>query len=451
MPATITPVPTETTPPTTLPTLAPTLTTRPGRPTRTPIIIPIYSPTAPPPTATPAPPPQITEWRGEYFNNLSLIGQPVVVRNDRDVDFDWLTGSPDSRINLDLFSARWSRSLLFEAGTYRFGIRVDDGVRLFVDGVLVLDDWRDGVRDVSADVTLSRGNHNLRVEYYERGGRASIQMSIARLIVLPTTTAVPPSPTARPAPTLTPIPQPSSTAIPTQPPPPPTFTRTPTVIPDHTNTPVPTPVTPTSTRPNPTATQPLPTATPLPPTLTPIPENTATPIPTLAPTPTATSTATPQPLPSATSTPANTPTPTAIPADTATPQPSPTLPPESTPSPTPIPEASNTPQPTKTATPSTTPTVTVSLVGTQLQVTGTQWSTRVSIAISPKADGSSATPLGNARVNRRGSFTFNKSLTAPISSPLYVVVRERRVTVIVPIATVASPAPDVTPTVTPIP
>jgi hypothetical protein len=266
LPATITPVPTETTPPTALPTLAPTLTTRPGRPTRTPIIIPIYSPTAPPPTATPAPPPQITEWRGEYFNNLSLIGQPVVVRNDRDVDFDWLTGSPDPRINLDLFSARWSRSLLFEAGTYRFGIRVDDGVRLFVDGVLVLDDWRDGVRDASVDLTLARGNHNLRVEYYERGGRASIQMSIARLIILPPATPAPTAPPPPPTKTPTAIPQPTSTALPTQPPPPPPFTRTPTSIPDDTSTPIPpTPIPSTPTRPNPTAT-PLPPT----PTLTPI-------------------------------------------------------------------------------------------------------------------------------------------------------------------------------------
>ena len=200
VPPTLAPVATETTaqtaqPPAT-PTSAPstplpTITQKPQRPTRTPVIIPIYSPTPlppPPPSATPVPPPQITEWRGEYFNNVSLIGQPSLVRNDRDVNFDWLTGSPDLRVNFDLFSARWSRALFYEAGTYRFSFRVDDGVRLFVDGVLVLDDWRDGVRDAATDVTLNRGNHSIRVEYYERSGRANIQMSVARIIILPTAT-----------------------------------------------------------------------------------------------------------------------------------------------------------------------------------------------------------------------------------------------------------------------
>jgi hypothetical protein len=94
--------------------------------------------------------------------------------------------------------------------------------------------------------------------------------------------------------------------------------------------------------------------------------------------------------------------------------------------------------------------VTASLIGAQLQVTGTQWSTRVSIAISAKADGSSATSLGNVRVNRRGVFTFTRALIGPIPNPLYVVVRERRVTVIVPV-TIVAPEPEVTPTVTLIP
>ena len=89
VPPTLAPVATETTaqtaqPPAT-PTSAPstplpTITQKPQRPTRTPVIIPIYSPTPlppPPPSATPVPPPQITEWRGEYFNNVSLIGSTI--------------------------------------------------------------------------------------------------------------------------------------------------------------------------------------------------------------------------------------------------------------------------------------------------------------------------------------------------------------------------------------
>src|SRR5690606_20532725 len=44
-------------------------------------------------------------WRGEYFNNLGLTGTPTLVRQDRAIDFDWGTGSPDPSITADNFSA----------------------------------------------------------------------------------------------------------------------------------------------------------------------------------------------------------------------------------------------------------------------------------------------------------------------------------------------------------
>jgi len=65
-------------------------------------------------------------WRGEYYNNKSLTGNPVFVRNEKAVDFDWRNGSPDAALPADNFSARWTRNLGFEAGTYRFYVSTDD-------------------------------------------------------------------------------------------------------------------------------------------------------------------------------------------------------------------------------------------------------------------------------------------------------------------------------------
>ena len=62
-----------------------------------------------------------------------------MVRNDDRLDFDWGNGSPDSLIPADRFSVRWTRSIDLEAGVYRFDLVVDDGVRFYVDGTLVLD------------------------------------------------------------------------------------------------------------------------------------------------------------------------------------------------------------------------------------------------------------------------------------------------------------------------
>lgn len=116
-------------------------------------------------------------WRGSYFTNADLSGAPSLKRNDVDINFNWGTGSPDPSIPVDNFSARWTQAFFFSEGTYVFYARMDDGVRLYVDGALVINDWQDGgVREVSGEVDLIPGDHLVRVEYYERVTEASIQV-----------------------------------------------------------------------------------------------------------------------------------------------------------------------------------------------------------------------------------------------------------------------------------
>lgn len=117
------------------------------------------------------------QWRGDYFANATLSGTPALVRNDADLNFNWGTGAPATGLPADNFSVRWSRNPSFDAATYRFHVLADDGVRFYIDGVLLVDDWRDGnARNASIDVRLTAGNHPLRVEYYERGGNAVAQL-----------------------------------------------------------------------------------------------------------------------------------------------------------------------------------------------------------------------------------------------------------------------------------
>jgi hypothetical protein len=68
----------------------------------------------------------------------------------------------------------------FEAGTYRFTLFADDGVRLWVDEQLLIDQWQDPqVATFQADVTLSQGYHRVCLEYYEGGGAAAVRLSWA--------------------------------------------------------------------------------------------------------------------------------------------------------------------------------------------------------------------------------------------------------------------------------
>ena len=140
--ATATPLPTlpPPTPPTPPPPLWPTVTPWPW-PT------PTQLPPPAPPTATPAP---SGAWLGEYYNNSDLLGSPQMVRWDPAVRFNWGPGSPAPGISADYFSVRWTSNQYFDAGSYIFPTRVDDGVRVWVDNTLIINEWQDGgVRTVS--------------------------------------------------------------------------------------------------------------------------------------------------------------------------------------------------------------------------------------------------------------------------------------------------------------
>jgi PKD repeat protein/uncharacterized protein YraI len=141
----------------------------------------IQPPPVPQPTATP--PVSFSGWRGEYFNNRDVQGNPVAVRDDARIDFDWTGQSPAEGVPADNFSTRWTISRdVTVPGTYRFSMWVDDGVRMWVDDQLIIDDWREGgARNVLADVNLARGAHTARVEYFQATAAALIQLQVGYL------------------------------------------------------------------------------------------------------------------------------------------------------------------------------------------------------------------------------------------------------------------------------
>jgi PKD repeat protein len=118
------------------------------------------------------------DWKAEYFDNRKLQGNPVIIRNETNIDHRWNHGSPGPGVPADNFSARWRRKADFQEGTYRFQVKVDDGVRLWVDDKQILDSWQDGqTRTFEVESRLSKGQHRIRIEYYERTGEARIEVS----------------------------------------------------------------------------------------------------------------------------------------------------------------------------------------------------------------------------------------------------------------------------------
>jgi len=142
----------------------------------------------------PAPVP-IYNWRGEYFNNMTLSGAPALVRDDIQINFDWGAGSPaPGLIGTDGFSIRWTRSLNLPAGPYRFAMTVDDGGRLWVNEHLLIDVWRDQApHTYTGDIYVPGGGVAIRMEYYENTGGAVARLTWSSLVT-PAPTPTPPPP-----------------------------------------------------------------------------------------------------------------------------------------------------------------------------------------------------------------------------------------------------------------
>lgn len=127
-------------------------------------------------------------WQAQYWNNRTLSGTPVLVRTESSINYDWGAGSPAPEVNVDNFSAQWTQTFNVPAGTYRITITTDDGMRVFVDNNVVIETWYDSqVRSVSADVFLSGGNHDVKVQYYEAGGVAVAKVNFALISAPPNT------------------------------------------------------------------------------------------------------------------------------------------------------------------------------------------------------------------------------------------------------------------------
>lgn len=130
---------------------------------------------SPKPTSQPSPDPS-KPWTGVYWNNRYLSGNPKYTRNHKVVNFDWGTQGPGSGIGGTNFSARFTRNRWLDAGMYRFYVKTDDGVRVWVNNVLIIDKWHDTAPTLyTADRQLSSGNHTFQIDYYQNQGGAQIQ------------------------------------------------------------------------------------------------------------------------------------------------------------------------------------------------------------------------------------------------------------------------------------
>ena len=122
---------------------------------------------------------------GQYFRKGAFegtFGDRLLNRVDPRIDFDWAGGSPAPGLPSDDFCVRWSGTLVAPSGgggtAYQLHVRTDDGVRLWFDGQLLIDEYEaDSGTEYTVGVTMAPGSqHLLQMDYFELGGQAIAEL-----------------------------------------------------------------------------------------------------------------------------------------------------------------------------------------------------------------------------------------------------------------------------------
>jgi beta-glucosidase len=113
--------------------------------------------------------------KAEYWNNEELKGTPVLTRTESGIDYSWDGNSPEAKVHVLHFSARWSGFVIApETGDYTFAATSDDGMRLRVGGRLLTDDWSvHAASTQTGTIHLVAGERTpFEVDYYQAEGEA---------------------------------------------------------------------------------------------------------------------------------------------------------------------------------------------------------------------------------------------------------------------------------------
>jgi uncharacterized protein YraI len=144
---------------------------------------------------SPVQPPPVSggQWTAQYYTNPNLSGSPTLIQSESSPTHYWGSGSPASGIPADNFSTRWTSVQSLTGGTYRISVKADDGVRAYVNGSLVINEFHGATgQTYTADVSLPAGQHNFMIEYYEGGGDAFLEYNLSQIGVTTPPIVVPP-------------------------------------------------------------------------------------------------------------------------------------------------------------------------------------------------------------------------------------------------------------------
>ncbi len=112
---------------------------------------------------------------GTYYKGTSLTS-PIKTRVDPTIDFDWGKSAPVAGLTPEKFSVSWVGQVQAgTTGTYTFYTATTGGVRVWVDGKLLINDWTaHGATTDKGTIALIAGRkYAIKVDYFDSGGSAA--------------------------------------------------------------------------------------------------------------------------------------------------------------------------------------------------------------------------------------------------------------------------------------
>ncbi|HTB85728.1 MAG TPA: chitobiase/beta-hexosaminidase C-terminal domain-containing protein [Candidatus Sulfotelmatobacter sp.] len=126
-----------------------------------------------------------TGLQAQYFSNANsmnpFFGSPVLVTTNATVIFSSTTGWPGATVGTNHFTVRWTGSVQPQfTENYSFVITADDGVRLFINGQQLINDWMDKTNATSSTNSLAlvaQQLYTIELDYYQKTSNAAVSLA----------------------------------------------------------------------------------------------------------------------------------------------------------------------------------------------------------------------------------------------------------------------------------
>ena len=122
------------------------------------------------------------QWFAVYYPNENLSGNPVAIQSEPTIGGNWGFGAPIASLPVDNWSARWTQTFTLPPGQYRVAVTADDGVRVYANNNLILNEWHGHLpQTYTADFNAGNDPITISVEYFDSVAQAYLTFELGRV------------------------------------------------------------------------------------------------------------------------------------------------------------------------------------------------------------------------------------------------------------------------------